>query len=216
MKLQLDIGYPKHRLYQNAEICIPDHGVVSFLGDNGSGKSTVYKTLMGMIDPLKGTVPSEIQSNIAVVSDYVHLPNEVRIRNILRLLGESRTLAARQNYPDLYERVEHLAQQKIKTLSSGQKRIVEIFCALAAGKRIIILDEAANALDFASKRLFLEQTKQLSEKIVFLHTSHDLEDAVFLGGTVYGLFQNDRQIKEYAGEISLAGLKQFLSYGVII
>lgn len=214
MELTLDIGYHNHLLYKNASISIPDNGIVSFIGDNGSGKSTIYKTLLGIINPLNGTVPKSVQTNIGVVSDYVHLPDEVKIKNIIDLLGEKRASFAQSHYPDLHDYVKNFNDNKIGKLSSGQRRIIEIYVVLAAGKRIIILDEASNSLDYKNKKLFLTQVKKLSSQIVFLHTSHDLEDIVLLQGKVYGLFKSEKSIREYNGAFEISSIRKFLDYEV--
>lgn len=214
MKLHLDIGYKKNVLYTNVELDLPKNGIVSFVGDNGSGKSTIYKTLLGMIEPVHGNVPKELSLYGAVVSDYVHLPEEVKVNDIMSLLGQNRNNYVKVNYIDLYDYVNILKKQKIKTLSSGQKRVVEIYTVLSMEKKYIFLDEATNALDFKNKQLFLNHVKQISKKdVLFFHTTHDLTDVSYLGGKIYGLFKNKKKIVEYLkDEPSLNDLQSFLEY----
>ena len=52
MEITLDIGYPSNLLYSDVSISVPDHGIISFVGDNGCGKSTLLKTLAGIINPM--------------------------------------------------------------------------------------------------------------------------------------------------------------------
>lgn len=59
MEITLDIGYPSNLLYSDVSISVPDHGIISFVGDNGCGKSTLLKTLAGIINPMRGVVPSD-------------------------------------------------------------------------------------------------------------------------------------------------------------
>lgn len=214
MKLNLDIGYKKNVLYTNANLVFPNHGIVSFIGDNGSGKSTIYKTLLGMIEPIHGCVPEEIGLYGAIISDYVHIPDEVKVDEVLFLLGEERNDYVKRNYKDLYGYVIALKNQKIKTLSSGQKRVVEIYTVLSTKKKYIFLDEATNALDFKNKQLFLNHVKTIAEKdVLFLHTTHDLADVSYLGGKIYGLFKNKKKIVEYINDKpSTDDLRSFLEY----
>ena len=53
MEITLDIGYPSNLLYSDVSISVPDHGIISFVGDNGCGKSTLLKTLAGIINPMR-------------------------------------------------------------------------------------------------------------------------------------------------------------------
>lgn len=215
MECNVSIGYKNKLLYKNVTIELPKSGIVSFVGDNGSGKSTIYKTLLGIIPPLTGSVPSVIREQTSIVSDYVQIPKEVKVRDILDLLGPKKVEYGKVRYLPIFEYVMELREQYIKTLSSGQRRIVEIFSALASGKKILLLDEASNSLDFKNKALFLDTVKKLSNQdILFLHTSHDMADVAFLQGTIYGLFKEEGAIKLYEdASYSTEHIRAFLGYG---
>lgn len=217
MKFKIDIGYKNNLLYKDVEIYFPENGVVSIIGDNGSGKSTLHKTLLGSIPPLRGTVPEDFFKRCAVVSDYVHIPENVTVLDVLDLIDKIHIKIAQNRYAQMAEYIKNIENQIIRTLSSGQKRIVEIYVALASGKDIILLDEAANALDFKNRNLFLEQVKRLSlENVLFVHTSHDLSDIEYLEGEVYGFFKNQHRILRYTdSDLSVKKLKSFLGYEVL-
>ncbi len=212
-KLILDIGYNNNTLYKDIEILIPSNGIISIIGDNGSGKSTFYKTLLGIIPPIKGSIPQYVTEHIAIVSDYVHLPEEITVSDILCLLGLKKINYAADNYPDFQHYIMNYKTQRISTLSSGQRRIVEIYAVLASGKKIIVLDEASNSLDYSNKELFLSHVKKLSkDKILFFHTSHEMHDVVFLEGSIYGLFKTDKLIKRFTDKITSDNIYNFLKY----
>ena len=79
MEITLDIGYPENLLYSDVSISVPDHGIISFVGDNGCGKSTLLKTLAGIINPMRGVVPSELLNMNFMVSNYISIPEEVKV-----------------------------------------------------------------------------------------------------------------------------------------
>lgn len=87
MEITLDIGYPSNLLYSDVSISVPDHGIISFVGDNGCGKSTLLKTLAGIINPMRGVVPSELLNMNFMVSNYISIPEEVKVKDIMLLLG---------------------------------------------------------------------------------------------------------------------------------
>ncbi len=214
INIAISIGYKNHLLYDNISLEFPKNGVVSFIGDNGSGKSTLYKTILGIVPPISGKIPSEITRKSAVVSDYIQLPGEVRMMDIMELLGEKKVKYAKENYSMLHTYIQTIESQLIKTLSSGQKKLIEIYSALASEKKIILLDEASNSLDFKNKSLFLDEVRDLAKKdILFLHTSHDLDDVSFLGGKVYGLFKETKEITPYNKiDFTSTNLREFLGY----
>ncbi len=86
MKVQFDVGYHDKILYQNVELDIPEKGILSILGDNGSGKSTIFKTLLHIIPPIHGFIPKELDKYGGIVADYINAPGEVKVRDILNLL----------------------------------------------------------------------------------------------------------------------------------
>lgn len=214
MNLHLDIGYKKNVLYTNVDINLPSHGVVSFIGDNGSGKSTLYKTLLSMIEPIHGHVPDTLALNGAIVSDYVHIPEDINVSDVISLLGEESNDYVKENYYDLYDYVNALRNQKVRAMSSGQKRVLEIYTVLSTKKKYIFLDEATNALDFKNKKLFMNHVKQIANQdVLFLHTTHDLADVSYLGGKIYGLFKNKKKVIEYPNEEpTFEELRLFLEY----
>ena len=101
---------------------------------------------------------------------------------------------------------------KISELSTGQKRIVEIFVALSTKKKILILDEACNGLDFKNRNFFLDNIKDLvqNNKVSILHTSHNLEDVIDLGGNVYVLDKFNKKFCKYYGNLSITDLRTFI------
>lgn len=210
--MDIDIGYNNVPLYKNIKLYIPDHGIISILGQNGCGKSTFYKTLLGIIPPVRGSIENNILNDIAIVSDYVHIPEEVKVKDVFILLGEEKVANTKEKYLDFYKYIESFENQYVRTLSSGQKRMVEIYSILLSGKTILILDEAANTLDYDNKNLLLSQIKKLSEKILFFHTSHELDDALNLGGDIYGLFKENRKMIKFEDGYNHENLKKFLGY----
>ena len=194
MDLQMDIGYRNHLMYKDVHLQLPNQGIISLIGSNGSGKSTFYKTLLGIIPALVGKVPKAIIEKSAIVSDYVHIPEENKVRDVLRLSANFET--GIKKYDKFYHSIAKLLDLKVKYLSSGQKRILEIFMVLLSEKKIIILDEATNALDFESKDLFLNYVRDLSSEVLFIHTSHDLSEVIDLESTPYLLVKDKREIIE--------------------
>lgn len=210
--LQISIGYHNIPLYRDITIELPEHGIISVLGQNGCGKSTFYKTLLGMVPPLSGIIPERLREKIALISDYIQLPEEVSVRDIFELLGTEKVDYARRKYSKFHQIVSSFETQRIDTLSSGQRRMVEIYAVLASTKTILILDEASNSLDYENQRLLLSHVKELSKTILFFHTSHKLEEAAYLAGEIYGMFPEKGEMRKFQKEHSLEKIREFLGY----
>lgn len=197
MEINLDIGYPTNLLYSNVSINIPEHGILSFIGDNGCGKSTLFKTLAGIIKPMKGIVPNELLEKNFMVSDYIALPEEVRVKDIMLLLGDENCRYVQNKYENIYHFVNKLERQTIKKLSSGEKKVVEIFSSLALHKKYLLLDEASNSLDITNRQFLLDALVSVSQKdIVVFYISHNLNEIIKLDGEIYYFIPQSKIIKK--------------------
>lgn len=211
--INLSIGYSKtNMLYKDVHLSIETGKIYNIIGENGAGKSTFYKTLLGAIPPLEGNVPVQLKRKIAIVSDYVSLPDELYVNDILSFIGKRHVKNVKKNYERIYEIIDSLKGQMIKKMSTGQKRMLEIFTILSSDKEILILDEACNGLDYKNKEYFLKNIKQLSEQngVTIFHTSHNLEDVVELGGAMYVLDKYSKRIQLYHGEKTVEQINLFM------
>lgn len=201
MEITLDIGYPSNLLYSDVSISVPDHGIISFVGDNGCGKSTLLKTLAGIINPMRGVVPSELLNMNFMVSNYISIPEEVKVKDIMLLFGNENCNYVKNKYGNIYQFVEKLERQTVKKLSSGEKKVVEIFSSLALHKKYLLLDEASNALDITNKQFLLDALISVSQKdIVVFYVSHNLNEIIKLNGEVYCFIPKFKTIKKIQNE----------------
>lgn len=201
MEITLDIGYPSNLLYSDVSISVPDHGIISFVGDNGCGKSTLLKTLAGIINPMRGVVPSELLNMNFMVSNYISIPEEVKVKDIMLLLGNENCNYVKNKYGNIYQFVEKLERQTVKKLSSGEKKVVEIFSSLALHKKYLLLDEASNALDITNKQFLLDALISVSQKdIVVFYVSHNLNEIIKLNGEVYCFIPEFKTIRKIQNE----------------
>lgn len=201
MEITLDIGYPSNLLYSDVSISVPDHGIISFVGDNGCGKSTLLKTLAGIINPMRGVVPSELLNMNFMVSNYISIPEEVKVKDIMLLLGNENYNYVKNKYGNIYQFVEKLERQTVKKLSSGEKKVVEIFSSLALHKKYLLLDEASNALDITNRQFLLDALISVSQKdIVVFYVSHNFNEIIKLNGEVYCFIPKFKTIKKIQNE----------------
>ena len=201
MEITLDIGYPSNLLYSDVLISVPDHGIISFVGDNGCGKSTLLKTLAGIINPMRGVVPSELLNMNFMVSNYISIPEEVKVKDIMLLLGNENCNYVKNKYGNIYRFVEKLERQTVKKLSSGEKKVVEIFSSLALHKKYLLLDEASNALDITNRQFLLDALISVSQKdIVVFYVSHNLNEIIKLNGEVYCFIPKFKTIRKIQNE----------------
>ena len=187
-------GWP---LYENINLDIPKHKIVSVFGPNGCGKSTLINMIAGLIPIDAGEILFDGKSLADTKIGYVFqnyreamFPWLRTIDNIaypLKLEGKSKT-EIRRRVDELVSSfdVKFDLQRYPYELSGGQQQTASIMRALAPGPEVLFLDEPFSALDF-------EMTLFIREKLqeVFMQTgttmvlvSHDLEEAVYLADDI--------------------------------
>ncbi|MBG6213883.1 MAG: ABC transporter ATP-binding protein [Cryobacterium sp.] len=186
--------------------------VLALLGPNGSGKSTVLELLAGLLAPDSGTVtldgagltgpkrfiPPEKRGIGLLGQDPLLFPHLNARANVMFALqvGESSALnraQARRVADDWLDRVGlgGRGDSKPGELSGGQKQRVALARALAAGPRVLLLDEPLAALDAETaphiRQLIREQLAATQTSAIVV--THDVVDAVVLANRVAVLHQ---------------------------
>ena len=169
-------------------ISIPKGSVFGLLGENGSGKTTTIKLIMGALIPQEGTVrvfgndpvgmPPEMRARIAYIADEMALPNWMRLSEAMELHASyfedwDATMARER-----LAKYELALNQPFGTLSRGQQRRFLLTLALAQRPELLILDEPASGLDVAVRREFLDTLMALANEreVTILLSSHILSD----------------------------------------
>jgi NitT/TauT family transport system ATP-binding protein len=181
---------------------------VSIIGPSGCGKSTLLNALAGFLKPTQGRILVDgeaVQGPGAdrgmIFQQYSLFPWMTVRQNVefgLKMKGAGRNQrkeAARTllGVAGLSQFEDHYPGH----LSGGMKQRVGIVRALAAGPRILLLDEPFGALD-AQTRVIMQQIltnmwQQL--KISVLFVTHDIDEAIFLSDRIYVMTARPGRIK---------------------
>ena len=174
---------------------------VSLVGPSGSGKSSLLRAVIGLQQPLAGTVeagyvPSEIGM---LFQDDALLPWKTARDNValgLTFNGMDRRLALLQ--ARLLARQARLGgfwrPLSASSLSGGQRKRVAIAQVLAMQPKLLLMDEPFASLDAIVRARIIQDVAELveRERISVLLVTHDLEEAISLSDRVYLLSQGPR------------------------
>ena len=181
--------YGKRAAVSNLNLSIEEGEIYGFLGENGAGKSTTIRMLLGLIWPDDGeawlngcrvqTGKADALVGIGAMLDnpyiYGHLPVVENLRLFANLSGPvtEEQIARALDLLGLTE----MRKQAAGTLSHGQKQRLGIAQALLPDNRLLLLDEPQNGLDPLWVRNLRDILRQLSnEGITVLISSHRLHE----------------------------------------
>ncbi len=177
-----------------ASFSIPAGQTTAFVGPSGGGKSTVIKLLLRFHDPTNGTITVDgrplpefeldfWRSQIAVVSQDVFLFNTTVRENIAygRLDAGRDEIVEAARKADAHEFIERLPDRYDTVLghhgvrlSGGEQQRISLARAIVRNPRILILDEATNALDSISEQWIQDTLDKLSENRTVIMIAHRL------------------------------------------
>ena len=195
----LAFGYPGRRIGQSVSLGVKAGEVLALLGPNGGGKTTLLKTLIGLLKPQGGRVflegkplaefpVSERARRIGYVPQAHAGAFAFSVRDVV-LMGrtahqglfaspsEADRALAQAKLGELG--ITHLADQPYTMISGGERQLVLIARALAQEPRVIVLDEPTASLDFGNQGKVLRQIGEIKSRgLAVLFTTHDPNHAL--------------------------------------
>ena len=202
----LSIGYKSGKttvtIAEHLNLNLTSGKLISLIGANGIGKSTLLRTITGIQQPLSGTVflndknintykPLDLAQNLSLVLteklpssnlsvfELVALGRQPYTNWIGTLTGED---IIKVNEALALTQISHLAQKRHFEISDGQLQKVLIARALAQDTPLIILDEPTTHLDLLHKVSLFKLLKKLTQETqkCILFSTHDIDLAIQL------------------------------------
>ncbi|MEQ4709387.1 ABC transporter ATP-binding protein [Providencia huaxiensis] len=199
------IGYHGTAIIDGINLSLPKGEISCLLGANGCGKTTLMKTLLGLLPPIKGEIllngqdiqglnPREIAKTVAYVPQAHDTPFTFTVLDMV-MMGLTPHISifsvpkeAEKNlaYQQLkHLGISHLATRLYSTLSGGEKQLVLIARALIQKPLLLIMDEPAASLDFGNQIRLLEQIEKLkSHGMTILMSTHHPQHAAAIADNV--------------------------------
>ena len=205
---------PRVRTIDHVSFDIPEGSYTTLIGHNGSGKSTIAKLLLGLLEKAEGEIRidgldltlenlREIRGKIGIVFQN---PDNQFIGSTVRddiAFGLENHCVPQEEMDGIIEKfaarvnmTEFLNSEPTK-LSGGQKQHVAIAAVLAMRHKIIVFDEATSMLDPTGKREINALIKELhnDKRLTVISITHDIEEVA----------QSDNVIVVNKGQIALVG-----------
>jgi iron complex transport system ATP-binding protein len=195
----LTIGYSDRVVGRHLDVALGTGEVLALLGPNGGGKTTLLKTLLGLLAPHAGEVklggrplgsyasrerarlvayvPQSHMATFAFTVEAIVLMGRTAHGNLFsRPTATDRAVAAR-----VLERfgIAHLAERPYTMISGGERQLALLARALAQEPQFIVLDEPTASLDFGNQGKVMREIRALAGSgHGVLFTTHDPNHAL--------------------------------------
>lgn len=186
------IGYEGKSIISNINLKINEGEYVCIVGENGSGKTTLMKCLLGLIQPLSGSITfgdglkqneiGYLPQQTKLQKDFPASVNEVVMSGCL---NKKFTLFYSKEQKEIAKKnmeltgIYHQRKKCFRELSGGQQQRALLARALCATTKLLILDEPVTGLDPKASADMYSLIKSLNEKgITVIMVSHDITASV--------------------------------------
>jgi len=191
-------SYGEKQVLENVDLLIERNSKIAFVGQNGQGKSTLAKMMVGDI-PFDGHLKlgHNVEIGYFAQNQSEHLPPE---KTVLEIMEDAATDGNRIRVRDMLGAFlfgGDAVDKKAKVLSGGERNRLALCKLLLSPFNVLIMDEPTNHLDIASKNVLKEALRQFNGTLILV--SHDRDFLQGLTTTVFGF--KDKVIKEYLGDI---------------
>ena len=183
---QVTAGYNHQPVFEQLDWSLVPRQFVALVGPTGGGKSTLLKTILGLVPCLTGTVQRDVLTTIGYVPQREtidwHFP--VTVEQVVRMGRYRRThvwpWASREDRQQAAALLERLglapyARRHISELSGGQQQRVFLARALIGKPQLLLLDEPTTGVDMKTQHDILHLLRELNGAgMTILLATHDL------------------------------------------
>lgn len=183
-------SFGAQRVIDNLKLSVPEGAILGFIGQNGSGKTTTMKMVLGLLKPDSGTIQvcneavsfgqSKTNRYIGYLPDVPEFYNYMNPLEYLTLCGEITGLSK----SEIKERSHKLlslagldgVNKRIGGFSRGMKQRLGIAQALLSRPKLLICDEPTSALDPVGRREILALLQKIKGSATVIFSTHILSD----------------------------------------
>jgi len=207
----LTLRYNNKKILDNINISVKKGNVITILGPNGGGKTSLVKAVVGTNKAYTGNIV--FADNIKVS----YMPQNFNINNLMPITVEYFLLNSfltklKRNHPVVEEviklvGIDNILKHQVLEISAGQAQLLLLARCLVIEPELIILEKPVSSMDIDARAKFYDIINEIAKKklVSILMTSHDLDSVipfsdyiVCINNTIYCQGTPDEIIKNKA------------------
>lgn len=219
---QLSKRFGKLQVLNNVSLKLNKGECVALIGPNGCGKTTLIKSILGMVVPDSGTIlfnqkpinkDVTYRNHIGYMPQIGRYPENMSIGQVIHMIKDIRKSSTAEDNELMYTyQLESLSDKKMRTLSGGTTQKVSATIAFMFNPDVLILDEPTAGLDPIAAELLKEKIIKEKEKgkliIITSHLLSELDDLVthliFMQEGQVRFHKDTHKIKAETGQTTLS------------
>lgn len=180
MKIEnLCVKYDKNIVIENFSLNLTLGEKVIIYGPNGTGKTTLLKTILGIVKATSGKIIFEDNEIIAYCKqDYPNPEFPITVEEVVAMGIKKQNKNSKEDIKNALTKANALNLQGrlFYSLSGGERQKVSLARCYCQNANLFLLDEPSSFLDTKSKNIFLEQMKNLeNQNCSVIAVTHDEE-----------------------------------------
>ncbi len=180
--------FGKLKVLKDVNLKLENGNIIALIGANASGKTTLIKTLLGMVVPTSGEIyfkeeltnkAWEYRKDIGYMPQIGRYPENMTVGQVIEMIEDLRANANVKLDKELFDKydLKSILNKRMNTLSGGTRQKVSAYIAFLFDPEVLILDERTAGLDPISSLILKEKILKEKEKgKLILITSHILSE----------------------------------------
>ena len=203
--------YGKKEVLKNINLQLERGKIIGLLGPNGSGKTTLIKIINGLLTADEGDIKVsgeqigiESKKIISYLPDRTYLADWMKVKDIVGMFDDFYKDFSREKAEDMLKRLNINEDDRLKTLSKGNKEKVQLILVMSRQAQLYLLDEPIGGVDPAARDYILNTIitnyNPDASVVISTHLISDVEkvldEAIFINNGKIVLHESVDDIRE--------------------
>lgn len=210
---EISSGYGELEIIHNVSISVNKGEIVSIIGPNGCGKSTLMKTVFGLLKPYEGEIDFKYEEITALTPDQIvrkgmsYVPQEYNVFPSLTVeenlemgafIKKSDNGEQITSVYDLFPPLKGMRKRRVGCLSGGEKQMVALGMAMMLEPDLLLLDEPSAGLAPKLIEVILDKVNYINEEanVAILMVEQNARKALEMSNRGYVLAMGEKRFED--------------------